>query len=55
MADKLAKAFEQGQNDRRRSVEFKNPYPRGSAEARKYYEGWCEANLIRFLNRCRPV
>jgi hypothetical protein len=31
-----------------------NPHPPRSVERRKWYEGWCEANLIRFLAQHRP-
>ena len=46
-------AYDRGVRDRGRSDDYHNPYPEGSADARQYYEGWCEKNFIEFRNQWR--
>jgi len=43
--------YERGRQDRAKSEEFHNPYPKGSPEARQYYEGWCLANFVRWMGK----
>lgn len=46
-----SEAYDRGVSDRSQSDNYHNPFTEGSVEARQYYEGWCEKNLIEFRNR----
>ncbi len=48
-----SEAYDRGVHDRGQSDDYQNPFPEGSVEARQYYEGWCEKNLIEFTNQFR--
>ena len=50
----LERAFDAGRQARRENEQYTNPHPRGSAEERKFYEGWCHQNMIFFTWRLRP-
>lgn len=48
-AESLRKAFDAGRQARRENKRLDdNPHRDGAANRRKWYEGWCEQNLIHF-------
>ena len=46
--EELQRVFDDGRAARRMELPVReNPHPYRTVERRKWYEGWCEANLIR--------
>jgi hypothetical protein len=48
--ERLRRVFDEGRTARNRDLDLNdNPHPARTVERRKWYEGWCHANLIRHI------